>query len=373
MLNHVIKKCFVKPLEAKLIQPFRTALGQHDSLENLAFVVELADGTKGFGEAAIATHITGETLLMTKSHLEDIAKDLVGQNIDSYILISAYLNERFSKNKCAVAAVEMALLDALTQQLNVPLWKFFGTTSTKLVSDITIVINSVEETAFSAKQFYRQGFRSFKVKIGRDVDLDLKRVAVVKKITRNSPIILDANQGYTADQTLKFLDELKRLGVRPKLIEQPVPKEDWEGLKRVSKLSQVPVCADESAGSLADVIRIIREKAAPVINIKLMKFGLLQAREAANLARSAGIKLMIGGMMESPLAMTAAAHLAVGMGCFQYVDLDTPFFIKPVARIGGLRQVTYLNSKGIYDLSKVKSGMGLIPALSSSKSSVGDS
>ena len=92
-----------------------------------------------------------------------------------------------------------------------------------------------------------------------------------------------------------------------------------------------------------------------------MKFCLLQAREAANLARTSGIDLMIGGMMESPLAMSAGAHLASGLGGVKYVELDTPFFIKPQVRIGGLRQVSYLNSKGVYDLSKVKSGIGLVP------------
>lgn len=362
MQNSQIKKCDVKPLNAKLITPFRTALGQHDGLENLSFSIELSDGTKGFGEAAVATHITGETIPLTQSHLQAIGQDIVGQDIFDYQALSAYLHQRFSRNKSVVAAVEMAVLDALMQQLNIPLWKFFGTKPEKLRSDITIVINSVEETALAAKNFYRQGFRSFKVKIGRDMDLDLKRVAAVKKATGDSLIILDANQGYTADQTLNFLKELKLLSVRPQLIEQPVPKEDWDGLKRVSALCDVPVCADESAASLQDVARIIREKAVAVINIKLMKFGLVQAREAANLARAAGLELMIGGMMESPLAMTAAAHLAAGMGCFKYVDLDTPFFITPVVRIGGLRQITYLTQNGIYDVTTVKSGIGLSTA-----------
>lgn len=289
-----------------------------------------------------------------------MSEDFIGQDVFDYQALSSYLHQIFSRNKSVVAAVEMAILDALTQQLNIPLWKFFGTKPEKLRSDITIVINSVEETMLAAKNFYRQGFRSFKVKIGRDMDLDLQRVAAVKKATGNSLMILDANQGYTANQTLNFLKELKLLGVRPQLIEQPVPKEDWEGLKRVSALCDVAVCADESAASLQDVARIIREKAAAVINIKLMKFGLVQAREAANLARAAGLELMIGGMMESPLAMTAAAHLAAGMGCFKYVDLDTPFFITPSVRIGGLRQASYLNTKGIYDLAKVKSGIGLL-------------
>ncbi len=355
----LIKKCSVSPLTAPLNQPFRTALGQHDSLENFLFRVELTDGTKGYGEAAVASHITGETLPVTKANLTKIAQELPGLKVSDYLAISSYLNDKFPSNKSVVAAVETAILDAFTRQLNIPLYKFFGSQTTKLSTDITIVISGLEETAETTRQYYRQGFRSFKIKIGRDMDMDLQRVLAVKKIVRNSALILDANQGYTAEQTLKFLKNLKRHGVKPVLIEQPVPKADWEGLKQVSRLSEVAVCADESASSLEDVVKIIKEKAVPVINIKLMKFGLIQAREAATLARSAGIDLMIGGMMESPLAMTAAAHLASGMGCFKYVDLDTPFFIKSAGRIGGLRSNSYVNESGIYDLAKVKAGIGI--------------
>lgn len=359
MKNSLIKKCTVLDLTAPLNQPFRIASGQHDQLENLGFTIELYDGTKGFGEAAIASHITGETVITSRQNLESIAKDLVGKNIAEYLSISHQLNERLVKNKAAVAAVEMALLDALTRQMKIPLWKFFGSTCAPLATDITIVIAPLEETTVAASQYYRQGFRTFKIKVGRDEDLDFGRVLAVKKVVKNSAIILDANQGYTADQALSFLKNLKKHGVKPVLLEQPVPREDWEGLKKVSRLADVPVCADESAGTLNNVIELIKQKLVPVINIKLMKFGILQAREAVALARANGVQLMIGAMMESELSSTAAAHFAVGLGGFQFIDLDTPFFIKPAVKIGGLRKVTYLNPKGIYDLSRVKAGIGI--------------
>ncbi len=100
---------------------------------------------------------------------------------------------------------------------------------------------------------------------------------------------------------------------------------------------------------LADALRIIKEKAAGAINVKLMKTGLVHALEISRLAHAAGVKLMIGGMMESNLAMTASAHLAAGLGYFDFIDLDTPFFIK-----GEAARNPYLSSQGIYDLSKVK-------------------
>lgn len=339
-----------------LWQPFRVATGQHDHLENILFRVTLADGTKGYGEAAVATHITGETIAKTLKNLQSMASWLKGKGIDDYLRISAHLHEHLPHNQSALAAVEMAVFDALTRYLRVPLWRLWTPKPVRLRTDITIVISDCDETLSRAKAFYSKGFRSFKIKIGRDMDMDFKRVAAVYRVAPRAQIILDANQGYSARQTLQFLKALRKNGIIPDLIEQPVPKADWEGLKQVTHESKVCVCADESASSLSDAMRIIKEKAAGAINVKLMKTGLVHALEISRLAHAAGVKLMIGGMMESNLAMTASAHLAAGLGFFDFIDLDTPFFIQ-----GQEKRNPYLSSNGIYDLSKVKAGIGIVP------------
>lgn len=356
MKDSCIKKAFTRIIKAPLIYPFRTALGQHDNLENVLFSIELEDGTKGYGEAAIATHITAESPRQTLENLKVTGEILIGRSVCEYLGISAELHERFPDNKASIAAVEVSLMDALTRQLKIPLWRFFGDKPRKITTDITIVISGLTETEEAVKRFYRQGFRIFKVKIGRDQDMDFKRILAVKRLVKDAVIYLDANQGYSAGQTLRFLRLLKRFGIRPDLIEQPVPRNDWEGLQRINRLAKVMVCADESASSLEDVIRIIRQKSAGAINIKLMKFGLFQAREAYLLAKANGIKLMIGSMMESPLSAVASAHLACGLGGFDYIDLDSPFFIK-----GSLIKNPYLKTGGTYDLRRINSGIGIIP------------
>lgn len=353
-MNATITKFHVSSLRAPLNQSFRTALGDHDVMDNILFTLKLADGTTGYGEAAIAAHITGETVKETFANLKKVGEKLVGQNAGDYLKISARLHESLPRNMAAVAAVETALIDCLTRRLNIPMWKFFGERPRKLTTDITIVIADLEETKEAVRRFYKRGFRIFKVKVGRDMDLDYERVVAVAQLAPRSTIYLDANQGYTAEQTLKFLKMIKRAGVRPALLEQPVPKKDWEGLKKVSRLAGVPVCADESVGSLADAARAVREKVVPVINIKFMKTGVFHSHQIALLARANGVKLMIGGMMESSLAMTAAAHMAAGLGCFDYIDLDTPFFIKK-----GFDKNPYLRRQGIYDLRRVKKGIGI--------------
>lgn len=356
--SSLVVKTSVTLFKAPLNRPFRIASGQHDQLENIFFTLELKDGTKGLGEAAVATHITGETIEQTLKNLKGIAHWLKGKDVGDYLNISTQLHECLTDNKSAVAAVEMAIVDALTRYLHVPLWRLWNSKPKRLRTDITIVIADLEETRARASAFKRQGFRSFKIKIGRDPDLDFKRVQSVCQIAPGAQIILDANQGYTCKETLQFLKSLAKVGIVPDLIEQPVPKTDWEGLKKVTRESRVCVCADESCSSLADAVRIIKEKAAGAINVKLMKTGLIHALEISRLAHAAGVRLMIGGMMESNLAMTASAHLAAGLGYFDFVDLDTPFFIK-----GEAARNPFLSSQGIYDLSKAKAGIGIVPKL----------
>lgn len=350
----IIKDCSVSILRAELIQPFRTALGTHDSLENVLFSLTLADGSKGYGEAAVATHITGETVDETRRNLEQVGPTLIGRDADDYLNLSGELHERLSKNTCALAAIETALVDALTRSWKMPLWKFFGSKPKQLASDITIVIAELKETEESVKRFYKQGFRAFKIKIGRDEDLDVKRVLAVKKLAPRSAIYLDANQGYSAGQTLRFLKTIAKDGVLPQLIEQPVHRDDFDGLMKVTRECKVPVCADESARSLSEAATIIRKKAAQVINIKTMKTGIFESREIALLARANGIGLMAGGMMETSLAMTASAHMAAGLGCFDFIDLDTPFFIK-----GAVGKNPLLSNKGVYDLQRSGPGIGV--------------
>jgi L-alanine-DL-glutamate epimerase-like enolase superfamily enzyme len=223
---------------------------------------------------------------------------------------------------------------------------------------MTVVLGDVREAEIATHEILQRGIRFFKVKIGKDFDRDLDRVAAVTRIAGRCPVYLDANQGFTAVQTLKFLKELARLKMKPALIEQPVPKEDWEGLAKVTREGKVLVCADESVSSLQDAKRLIKEKAAGAINVKFMKTGILEAYGIARLAKRNGIKLMIGTMMETPLAVTAAAHFAAGVGGFDFVDLDAPFFMAESVTRGN-----FVTRSGVYDLRKIKAGIGVTAQL----------
>lgn len=350
----IVKHVNVLPLKAPLYSPFRIATGQHNELENVLFCLELENGIKGFGEAAVATHITGETIPQTTENLKEAGAALLGEDVSDYSSLLFAFREKFATNKCALAAFEMAVLDAFTRSFKVPLWKLFGEKPMPFSSDITIVIGSLEEAEAGARDFYRRGFRSFKIKVGRDADLDLKRVLAVARVAPKATIILDANQGFTAEAMLKFLKQLRCKGVCPVLLEQPVPKADWEGLKKLTRTSGVPVCADESVGSLDAAVKAIATGTVNAINIKTMKSGFLEGADIARLARARGVKLMIGAMMESALSITASAHFAAGFGCFEFIDLDTTFFIK-----GPLARSPYLDTAGRFDLCAARAGIGV--------------
>jgi len=359
MKQITVKKAEAKVWRAKLVRPFSIAKGQHDLLENVLFSLELSNGVRGYGEAAVATHITGETVQETLKNLTAAAREVSGRALEDFPAVAGELKDRFTKNKCSLAAVEMALLDAATRVKKIPFWKAFGTRLCSLTTDMTVVLGDVQEAETAAREILRRGIRSFKVKIGGDFDRDLKRVAGVARIVGKCPIYLDANQGFTAAQTLKFLKELAWLKIQPALVEQPVPKEDWEGLAKVTRESGVLVCADESVSSFQDAQRIIKKKAAGAINVKFTKTGILEAYEIARLAQRNGVKLMIGTMMETPLAVTAAAHFAAGLGGFDFVDLDAPFFMSEKVTRG-----SFVTRSGLYDLRKVKAGIGVVPLLS---------
>lgn len=351
-----ILKVTVCDLKAPLIYPFRVASGKHEALENVLLGIECEKGIKGYGEAAVATHITGETVAESRENLQRLSGHIIGKDIADYSSISELASKRLQRNKSALAAIEMALLDAYTRSRGLPLWKFFGKRLSRVVTDITIVISELPETKNAAEKFYRQGFRTFKVKIGRDFDCDLKRVEAIVKIAPRARIILDANQAFSAKQALAFLGELKKFKINPILIEQPVAKADWEGLQKITRESRVKVCADESVGSLKEALFAIQHNAVDAINIKFMKTGIFEAQKIAKLAVTHNIELMLGSMMESPLSALAAAHFAGGSRFFKYIDLDSPFFIKR-----DIFKNAHLGSNGVYHLKNVRRGIGFIP------------
>lgn len=342
---------------AELLEPFEIAGGaahMHDG----AFVrVRLRGGAEGWGEASPLPAFNGETAAGALAAARRAGRRWLGRDSLAWRERLTELEEYLPHGAGAArAALGMALLDAWTRRAGLPLRTFFGGTDTRVASDVTVTIVPPDAAAAAARRIRALGVRAVKIKVGRDPADDAARVAAVAAVDARFTLTLDANQGYSPRQSLRLLSLLRARGLRPALFEQPAAAEDWDGLARVARLGGVPVAADESVRGRDDAWDLARRGAVQVLNIKLMKMGLLEAWDVAQIARAAGLGLMIGGMIETSLSMACAAHFAAGLGGFRFVDLDTPLWLKrdPTR---GLR----LGRGGVYDLTSVRAGIGVRP------------
>lgn len=199
----------------------------------------------------------------------------------------------------------------------------------KVTTDITMPIMTPNTVADFWALYKDHGFEVIKIKVSGHVSDDLDMIeALFKVVSRSTQVTLDGNQGYRLDDAKSLLARLAELGTVPLFFEQPLPADDWDGLKNLQDSTGIPVCLDETIITPEDAIRAVREKTAGMINLKIMKSGIEETSRIISVARSAGIALMIGGMLESEIAMGCSLQLACGFGGIQHFDLDTPFFLK---------------------------------------------
>lgn len=307
---------------------FTSAKRRSTVAENVLVTATLADGTVGYGEASAAEYVTGESEASVLGSVAAAAESVVGGDARHHREWTERLRLALPHAATARAAVEMALLDALTRELGIGLWHWFGGATTEVRTDLTIPIVAPTDAAATAREAAGRGFRSLKVKVGGpDPDADLERVLAIAGAAPAALLRLDANQAFTARAALAFTRDLLARGVRIELLEQPVPREDLEGLAAVTRMSPVPVFADEAVVNPGDAVQLVRRDAAHGINIKVAKAGLAGALEIIAIARASGLKLMLGCMLESLLGIGAALHLACGTGAFDYLDLDAHMLI----------------------------------------------
>ena len=317
-----IRNLLIEPVNIELDEPFKIAIGTKYCIENVFVTVVLDNGIEGYGEAAPLEPINGENQATVMSTLKSCKDFIVGKDICEYTTISKKLKSVFWAQFTARCAVEMALLDAFTKTLNIPLYKFLGGANNRIETDYTIDIVPPEIAKKNATRLAKGGYRVLKTKVGKNLVDDINRILAIKDGAPDCGITLDANQGFSPCEALYFLEELKKNNIRPILFEQPVIKTDLLGMKYVKDHTSVPIAADESVFTSADAINIVRSGCADVINIKIMKSGILEAIDIAAIARSANIKLMIGCMLETKLGLGCSVHLAAGLGGFDFVDLD---------------------------------------------------
>jgi L-alanine-DL-glutamate epimerase-like enolase superfamily enzyme len=303
----------------KLSNPSIVAYESTDTAPNVIVRLETESGLAGWGNAAPDEHVTGETALSVERTIVELFHDqLIGADALRIEIIWHELRRLAPAQPTAVAAIDIALYDLLGKAANLPLHRLLGGARDGIETSVTLSIEETQTSVERALAFQSRGFRALKIKCGLDAEADIERVRAVRRAVGDAMrISLDANQGYTAAQSLRVIDALRDCNIA--FIEQPVAAGDLEALREVCVRSPVPVMADESVLDARDVLAT----PAPLVNLKLMKTGGITGALKANaVAEARGIRAMIGCMDESRVSMAAAAHLALALDNIVHADLD---------------------------------------------------
>ncbi len=297
-------------IDLYLRHTFRIARGAED----LAPVIITAfehDGIKGYGEACPSSHY-GETAETVHDFLDQVD---VNKLSDPFKLqdILPYIDNIRPGNAAAKAAVDIALHDWIGKKLGAPLFRLWGLDKSKTpVTSFTIGIDSPD--VIVQKIGEAEEYPILKIKLGSDDDKEI--MAAVRKATRK-PVRVDANEGWKSKElALERIKWLEQEGVE--FVEQPLPASDLAGSAWLRERVSLPLIADENCIRVHDIPKLA--DAFDGINIKLMKCGgLWEAMKMIHTAKAMGMKVMLGCMIESSVAITAAAHLSP---LVDYADLD---------------------------------------------------
>lgn len=336
----------VEPLSVPLVDPFVIATGRVDQTRSALVRVQLrAEGRTAFGlgEAAALPPVTREDQPDVLLHVRRAASMFVGRTLElgrDFTSLEAMLDAALEAFPVSRSGVEMALLDAIARLKAVPLHALLSTAAARpVVTDITLPILPPARMAELARSWWELGFRAFKLKVGRALSEDLEALAAIHGATPAATLRVDANGGFSAEDALAFLRAAREKDFRIECFEQPCAPDDVEGMAEVTRVGGVTVIADESVKRLSDLQVLRAHRAASGVNLKVAKCGgLLEALRIGRAARTHGLALMVGGMVETRLGMTAATHLVTALGGVDFADLDTAWLLKSDPFVGGYQE-----------------------------------
>jgi len=305
-----------------LAEPFVISLGAVDTVDTVLVQVTTDEGLTGVGEGAGVGFVTGETPDTVLGAIDAFTPALIGQNPFAIEQVHRDMDRILVRNGAAKAAVDLALYDIMGKAVGLPLYQFLGGVNSVVETDQTISLGEPEAMAAKASSLAAKGYREIKVKAGSDDDLDRDAITLIRRAAPHAHLKVDANQGWTVPQALAMLAMYADHGVGA--VEQPLPYWDIDGTAYVRARSPIPIMVDESCFTPHDASVIVRRQAADFINIKLMKCGgIYPALQINAIAQAAGVRCMLGCMLESRVAIAAGAHLVASRPNFVYADLDS--------------------------------------------------
>ena len=332
-----------EPLDLATRFEFRiSSLGARKQHRNLLVRIE-HDGLEGLGEAAPARYY-GENRELAQAALDAWAPHL-GEDAFALEALGARLDGVLRGQSAARAALDMALHDWIGRRLGLPVWRLFGLDAAAAPRSC-VTLGMAPPAEMEEKLETVLDFPLLKVKLGAPGDVDNLRLIRRRYAGR---LQVDANTAWSPAEAVRVLRAIEPLGIE--LVEQPVPREDLAGLRWVRERSGIPVFADESAHQLRDLGNL--RGCVDGVNLKLMKTGgLREMLRMIHAARALGLRIQLGSMIETSLALSAAAQLAP---LADYLDLDGHWLLRRDPFAGAPRE------RGAIVLSD-RPGLGVAPA-----------
>ena len=327
----------------RLKEPFKISLGILTHAENVIVKINTNRGLTGYGECSPFMTINGESMETCFVVAQYLAQILKGKDPCNMEECTAIMDSVIYGNSSIKSAFDIALYDIAAQHSGIPLYAFLGGKNNKtIVTDYTVSIDTPQKMADDAVKIKTNGFQVIKVKLGKQ-EQDVERIRMIREaVGMEIPLRIDANQGWDVHSAISILKELAAFNIQH--CEEPIPRWNYMELARIRKQSPIKIMADESCCDHHDAKRLVDLQACDYFNVKLGKSsGIFKALKIIKIAEDNNIKIQLGGFLESRLAFTAAAHLALSTDSIVYYDFDTPLMFIEDPVTGG---ITY-DSKGV--------------------------
>ena len=304
-------------------EPFTIAKASSTVAPNVLVIVHSGSRT-GYGSGA-PTDVTRETLVSAMDAVKGMVRALEGFPFDRPREVTEKMDRVMPGSPSVKAAIDIAVHDLVAQQAGVPLHRYLGATKDRMPTDMTIGIMDTASALTRARAFARAGFRSLKIKVGRDPRDDLDRLRAIRgAIGPGIELRVDGNQGYTWTNALSFARAANDLNIA--FFEQPVAATDYEGMRALTESSPIPIMADEMVLTPDDAKKVRWSNAAKAVNLKLMKHGgICRAIDVNTICESAGYPTMVGCMGEPQVSIAAGLAFALAHKNVRWADLDSHF------------------------------------------------